>query len=109
MPERSLLRTMVKQSIESGKYPDDWDVIRQSVYERDDYECCNCGRSETELHAHHIVPLSKGGTNKKTNLKTVCRECHMALHDNRPFAPTHDRYVGKGVPDENNDNVGFVR
>lgn len=94
---------MVRDTMRSDKYPDDWDAIREMVYERDDYECANCGRSDVELHCHHIVPIHKGGTHNLSNLKTVCRPCHMALHDNRPFAPTHDRYV------DSSDNTGFVR
>lgn len=65
--------------------PDDWDRRRRQVYRRDDHTCQNCGRTggprgDVELHAHHIVPKSKGGTHKTSNLKTVCSECHKAIH-----------------------------
>ncbi len=68
-------------------YPSDWDRRRRDVYERDRYTCQNCGRQggpygDAELHAHHIVPKSTGGTHKKSNLKTVCRDCHQAIHGN---------------------------
>lgn len=89
MWEKSVLRSMVRDIMSRDSYPDNWDSIRHEVYERDNYQCCNCGRSELELHAHHIVPLSKGGTNNKDNLITVCRGCHMAIHNHRPVAPTH--------------------
>lgn len=54
----------------SQEYPSDWSTRRKEVYERDDYTCQNCGskggpRGNTELHAHHIVPKSKGGRHKK--------------------------------------------
>lgn len=76
----------------SREYPADWEARRQEVYQRDDYTCQNCGRSggsqgNVELHAHHIVPKSKGGTHKKRNLVTVCKACHDAIHGQRP-APT---------------------
>lgn len=66
-------------------YPSDWDRRRKDVYERDGYTCQNCGRQggpygSAELHAHHIVPKSAGGTHKKSNLKTVCKACHQAIH-----------------------------
>lgn len=68
-----------------SNYPSDWDTRRKEVYKRDGHECQNCGRSggptgNVDLHAHHIVPISNGGTHSKTNLKTMCRECHNAIH-----------------------------
>lgn len=68
-------------------YPSDWNSRRKDVYRRDGYACQNCGRSggsqgHAELHAHHIVPKSKGGSHSKTNLVTVCKQCHTAIHGN---------------------------
>lgn len=78
----------------SRDYPSDWDSRRRELYQRDEYTCQNCGarggrHGDAELHAHHIVPISKGGTNKPSNLKTVCKECHDAIHGNR-MAPSAD-------------------
>lgn len=61
--------------------------------------CQNCGRrggpkGNSELHAHHIVPKSKGGTHKLSNLKTVCSECHKAIHGNR-MAPSAQKRSSK--------------
>lgn len=69
----------------TSRYPPDWDSRRKRVYRRDNYTCQNCGikggpRGNAELHAHHIVPKSKGGTHKLTNLKTMCNQCHNAIH-----------------------------
>ena len=66
-------------------YPPDWDSLRREVYSRDGYTCANCGSKggtdgDTELHAHHIVPLSVGGTNTVSNLVTLCADCHAKLH-----------------------------
>jgi 5-methylcytosine-specific restriction endonuclease McrA len=61
-------------------YPNDWDDLRRRVYARDGYGCGNCGAAGVELHAHHIVPLSRGGTNNMTNLTTLCATCHGRLH-----------------------------
>lgn len=79
----------------SNNYPSDWDSRRREVYERDDHTCQNCGRSirnrsGLELHAHHIVPISKGGSHAKTNLSTMCSECHDAIHNDQQ-APTAKR------------------
>ena len=66
-------------------YPSDWDSRRKEVYSRDNYECQNCGakggsKGNAELHAHHIVPVSKGGVHELSNLKTMCKGCHDAIH-----------------------------
>lgn len=71
----------------ANDYPSDWDSRRKDVYARDDYTCQNCGRTggpsgNAELHAHHIVPKSKGGSHAKSNLVTVCKDCHDAIHGN---------------------------
>ncbi len=68
-------------------YPSDWDRRRKTVYKRDNYTCQNCGRAggsngRGTLHAHHIVPKSKGGTHSTSNLVAVCEQCHNAIHGN---------------------------
>ena len=73
------------------RYPPDWDARRRHVYQRDDYRCANCATQSgpyadgngVPLHAHHVVPLSRGGTNRVENLITVCESCHNDIH-------THD-------------------
>lgn len=67
-------------------YPHDWDERRRVVYQRDEYQCQNCGRrggaaGNAELHCHHIVPKSKGGSHDMNNLVTLCRDCHNQVHD----------------------------
>lgn len=66
-------------------YPPDWDQRRREVYPRDRYQCQNCGRrggrhGDHELHCHHIVPKGRGGVHDLTNLITLCKACHDAVH-----------------------------
>jgi hypothetical protein len=43
--------------------------------------CCQiCKENTLDLHRHHIIPKSKGGTNDKSNLILVCIECHGKAH-----------------------------
>ena len=35
---------------------------------------------EEMLEVHHILPLSKGGTNEWFNLALLCPNCHKAIH-----------------------------
>lgn len=77
----------------SKELPSDWDSRRKKVYQRDDYECQNCGRTggprgAAELHAHHNVPRHSGGTHKLSNLTTYCSQCHDAIHYDTKNAPT---------------------
>lgn len=62
----------------------EWHSIRKEVYKRDNYECQQCGESNVELHAHHIIPVSNGGKKYKMgNLITLCRNCHYNVHYSR--------------------------
>lgn len=75
--------------------PDNWDELRRKVYSRDDYKCQKCGgeggpHGNTELHAHHITPRSKGGSDDMNNLVTLCDTCHnnQHAHDIKGSDPT---------------------
>ncbi len=82
---------VVRQSTQD--YPPDWDRRRRRVYARDEYQCQNCRRrggpyGDIELHAHHIVPKSRGGVHRLENLVTLCEPCHDAVHSRNVAAPT---------------------
>lgn len=75
-----------------GERPSDWSSRRRKALRRDNYTCQNCGRQggpngDAELHVHHSVPVSNGGSHQLSNLITHCKECHDAIHGNR-MAPT---------------------
>jgi len=48
------------------------------IFKRDQFACVLCGRSGVgvKLEVDHKVPLSKGGSNAKENLQTLCFECN---------------------------------
>lgn len=64
----------------------EWIELREEIFSRDGRQCANCG-AEENLEVHHVVPLSRGGTNKRTNLLTICNRCHNQTHNKR----TRDR------------------
>jgi len=70
----------------SDNYPQDWDEIKRVLFERYNQSCANCERSSTPLEAHHIVPVSSGGSHKLDNLVPLCPKCHSAVH-NDELAP----------------------
>jgi len=87
-----------------SKRPSNWYSIAQQTYKRDDFTCQNCGRrgghrGNTELHAHHGVPLKNGGTNDLSNLTTYCKECHLAIHTDQD-APTAQQNPNDTDPPE---------
>lgn len=67
-------------------YPDDWYSRKKRVKKRDNWECQSCGekggpRGTVQLHVHHIVPKSEGGSHELSNLELLCDQCHAEIHD----------------------------
>ena len=70
----------------------DWDTIRQEIYERDNYTCrdCNClciGRRDLDelnsrrlIQCHHIRSYQSDRDNLISNLITLCVDCHIERH-----------------------------
>lgn len=82
----------------SRGYPTDWDSRRKQVYKRDDYTCQNCGVSSHQaesitLHAHHIVPKSKGGSHSLSNLISLCEDCHSRIHPHMNSSPARSQQI----------------
>jgi len=54
-----------------------------AILKRDRFRCqvpgCNCRRN---LHVHHIIWRSKGGTDEPSNLIVLCAKCHLRLLHN---------------------------
>ena len=87
-----------RHGADRGAYGPDWRIRRRVTLDRDGRQCQLCS-SKTELHVHHIRPLSRGGTNRYENLITLCRRCHNAQHGRR-FSATDIRtqHRSKGRP-----------
>jgi RNA-directed DNA polymerase len=57
------------------------------LYKRQNGKCSYCNEpikeeqiQKTELHVHHLLPQSFGGTESYSNLKLLHQECHTELH-----------------------------
>lgn len=42
--------------------------------------CLKEGRYTPVEEVHHILPVSRGGTNAESNLMSLCRSCHTKIH-----------------------------
>jgi len=57
---------------------EDWDIQKQKVLERDNFECQRC-KSKDALCVHHIIPWRESENNEIDNLVTLCRRCHIVI------------------------------
>jgi 5-methylcytosine-specific restriction endonuclease McrA len=51
--------------------------VREYLLEKWGRKCAYCERSDLPLEVEHIVPKSRGGTNRVSNLTLSCRECNQ--------------------------------
>ena len=60
----------------------EYEEQKKRVRARDSYRCVCClrGFAQGELHVHHVIPLSRCGTNSDSNLVTLCHPCHNKQH-----------------------------
>lgn len=61
-----------------------WWHKRETVWNRDGRKCVRCG-TPLALEECHIDHIKSGrlGTNKLSNLRTLCRRCHVLRSDMR--------------------------
>lgn len=73
---RKLREYYAQRQTQKQVFDEEFLEVRTAVLKRDGYRCVNCGQTGTELHVHHIIPRSEGGTNDLSNLVTLCAKCH---------------------------------
>ena len=56
------------------------------LFRRDRHQCLYCGvtGSDNSLTRDHIVPVSRGGRDKWSNVATACRRCNVSKADRTP-------------------------
>ncbi|WP_218576826.1 RNA-guided endonuclease IscB, partial [Desulfobacter latus] len=50
--------------------------VREYLLEKWDRTCAYCGKTDIPLEIEHIVPKSKGGSNRVSNLTLACTACN---------------------------------
>jgi hypothetical protein len=63
----------------TGREPIPQDLM-DAVWNRDGGQCVKCG-SNQDLEYDHMIPLSKGGSNKYRNLQLLCLKCNRSKSD----------------------------
>lgn len=56
-----------------------------SAFDAPEPHCADCGSTDVplskDLHVHHIVKRSQGGSDETENLIALCAGCHRNVHD----------------------------
>jgi hypothetical protein len=52
-------------------------LVREYVLTKWKHRCCYCGDSEVPLQLEHIVPRSRGGSDRVSNLALACEACNQ--------------------------------
>lgn len=77
-------------------------LTNRALFARDRGLCAYCGKhyDSVKLSRDHIVPVSRGGVNKWTNVVTACKKCNTVKNDQTldecnmhllyvPYEPNH--------------------
>ncbi len=55
--------------------------IREYLLEKWQRKCAYCGKTGVKLEVEHIIPKSRGGSNRVDNLALSCRKCNVKKGD----------------------------
>lgn len=69
--------------------------FKQAARARDNYRCQCCGKKDRRLEVHHLLPRSKGGSDKLANLITLCSDCHHLAHSSEEQLLAFQKRFGK--------------
>jgi len=59
-----------------------WQKKRLEVLNRDNFTCCKCGDTETELQVHHLKYTREPHESHLSDLETLCKDCHGYISRN---------------------------
>lgn len=64
----------------------DFDKWLRRRYAQQDAKCfyCECSLKNKRINVDHVIPISKGGTNRSTNLVIACAQCNKEKNANLP-------------------------
>ena len=59
-------------------------AVRKAIYRRDNFRCVLCDNT-SGLQIHHVVHRGQGGSDNPQNLVTLCRRCHIFIHEHHTW------------------------
>lgn len=65
-----------------------WQILRKQILKRDQYTCQGCGINGVPLEVHHITYINYE-SEQLSDLVSVCRDCHQAIHDKHGYDYTN--------------------
>ena len=68
---------------------------REHALVRDNYTCKCCGKKNCRVEVHHLLPRSRGGSDKLANLITLCSDCHHLAHSSEEQLLAFQKKFGK--------------
>ncbi len=69
-----------RKPFSSAAYGNNWATVSKETKQRCNNRCVDCGTTNGPIHAHHIIPKTKGGTDHAFNLIALCETCHCKRH-----------------------------
>lgn len=69
--------------------------FKQAAKARDGYKCQCCGKKNCRLEVHHLLPRSRGGSDRLANLITLCSDCHRLAHSSEEQLLAFQKRFGK--------------
>lgn len=80
--ERDLYNRQYRRTDINKVYGSQWRKIRERYVALHPLceKCKEQGRLVPVDEVHHIVPTSRGGTHKFSNLMSLCKSCHNKIH-----------------------------
>jgi 5-methylcytosine-specific restriction endonuclease McrA len=55
--------------------------VREYLLDKWGRKCAYCGKKNIPLHVEHIIPKSRGGSNRVSNLTLSCKKCNVKKGD----------------------------
>ena len=61
---------------------------KEQILKRDAYTCHYCGKMDGDATIDHLIPVTRGGSSKDSNLITACKGCNSDKGNK-----THNEYL----------------
>lgn len=75
------------------------------VRDRDNHTCQLCGATKCQIQVHHILPRTNGGSDKPSNLISLCGNCHGKVHVNHNDNPLFRKLQKMKISDSYKDST----